>query len=181
VVAARPSTHAWSSLPGRLKHHSWCVTAHVREHLSQVIYVTRTILNPTPCSFWPLKYTLHGQLPSFFKTVSFIFNGFITLLDVALHGFSHANTEFLVSLLLIHCHSLNSHSFVGPSWEIPHVSTCYLFGYVMVCSVFANFPSIQPHQKKSHFKVQSSYSKPSSFVVSCDFHLLCVDFTLISN
>jgi hypothetical protein len=36
-------------------------------------------------------------------------------------------------------------------------STFYLFGYMMVCSVSANFPSIQPHQKKSHFKVQSPY------------------------
>jgi hypothetical protein len=71
---------------------------------------------------------MHGQLPSFLKTVSFIFNGFVTLLDAALHGFSHASIGFLVSLLLIHHHLLNSHSelnnskSVGPSWEIPHVS-----------------------------------------------------------
>ena len=71
---------------------------------------------------------MHGQLPSFFKTVSFIFNGFITLLDTILYGFSHASIGFLVSLLLIHHHSLNSYlepnnlRSIGPSWEIPHVS-----------------------------------------------------------
>jgi hypothetical protein len=84
-------------------------------------------LNPTPCNFWSPKCPLHGQLPSFFKIVSFIFNGFVTLLDAALHGLSHASIGFLVSLVLIHRHSLYSHSelnnskSVGPSWEIPHV------------------------------------------------------------
>jgi hypothetical protein len=68
--------------------------------------------------------------------------------DAPLHAFSHASIGFLVSLLLIHRHSLNWSSelnnskSVGPSYEVPHVSNffflCLRDGVLSFCKFLSS-------------------------------------------